>query len=1153
MNTQQTAVVEAGALRRGFGGHLLGQACEAVTDNIYRGVFKAIAVGALGGAAVATVSEKDAALTSALLGLAFLLPFVLLAPTAGSLSDRLPKRTIMVTVRLCEPVLCSLAALAVWWHSEGLMFAAIALLGAMSAFFSPVKYAVIPELVADKDLEGANGRLQALSNLAIVGGIVLAGLVDPGLLAATPLARLGTAGVVWILALLFCGLGLSGTLRIPRLPAQNPGRRLASPLAMREQLAVLRVAPGLVIPAVCLAAFWALAAICDLAMANIAAHTWHLGLIHIAGLNVVMALGLALGSELAPRLIVRAYPAGAPMVGAFVAGASVLFAALVAGYPGGVAGASGPWAFAAGIFLAGLGGGLWMVPLNVLLQERAPASHRGLVFSASNLVGTLGLIGGFLVVGAAGQVMAAWQVFGLVGAAIVAAAIAFLHARYARQSVAWLAALAVRLLYRVKVEGDEHLPATGGCLVVCNHVAYADGPILFACLSRPGRFLVWKKIVDRPIVGFPLRAAGVIPVDGDNPNRALIASMEAATEAARRGEVVVIFPEGKLTRNGHLHRFNRGMERIARAAGVPIVPAWLEGLHGDWSSRAPRRDRFRLRRPITLVVGAPLDAQTPAGIARQAVVDLSFRASLLTSQADGRDLATATLAVARRHPRSLAVADAQGRLDRLRLCGVAKVLVPALGLADDEARVGILLPPGRGGAVANLALLLAGRCTVNLNHTVGAEGLAVMGCLAGLRTILTSKIYHRRIGEPALPGRVLYLEDLLPALPKWRVLLAMAGTLLLPLRLQHRSRPDAVAALVFSSGSTGVPKGVQLTHRQLLASCRAMVRHLDLHPGQDVVLTPLPLFHSFGLSVGLHLGLAHGLGIAGQADPTDGAALGALAQATRGSFLISTPTFVRGYLRRVSREQFAHLRLAVVGAERCPAELRAKFSEAYGAPLLEGYGCTELAPVVSVNVPDSRRDGEREEGQRDGTVGRALPGVSVVAMDVDSRQILPPDREGLLVVRSPARMLGYLDRDDLTQKAFVHDGYDTGDIGRVDADGFITITGRLARFAKVGGEMVPLDKVEADLSAALRVRHPDAEFTLAVAAVRDESRGERLLVLHTGLPCTATDLAALAETLPPLFRPKARDVHQVEALPSLGSGKRDLKALREMAERIAAG
>jgi len=530
---------------------------------------------------------------------------------------------------------------------------------------------------------------------------------------------------------------------------------------------------------------------------------------------------------------------------------------------------------------------------------------------------------------------------------------------------------------------------------------------------------------------------------------------------------------------------------------------------------------------------------------------LDYPSALERSMLDTRTLGSAALRMARKHPRAIAVSDTTGSLNRIKLAGAALALRRHLELAADEERVGVLLPPGRGGTIVNLSLALMGRTAVNLNHTASGSGLTRMCELSEVRTVITAGAYTDRIGRPDLDVRWVDVQALIPRVPRIHVVLSMLKVLLLPARLLVNANPDAVACLVFSSGSTGDPKGVQLTHRQVLANLEGTSAHLALRENEDSIFSPLPLFHSFGLTTGMWLPVVCGFGLVCHADPRDGRTIGMLVEKYRPTFLVSTPTFVRSYARRVPKEQFASLRFAVVGAEKCPEDLRTSFREKYGTELLEGYGCTELAPVVSANQPDECVAGVYETGIRPGSIGRPLPGVEVVTIDPDTGEILPEGETGLLLVRSAARMLGYLGRDDLTREVFLHDGYNTGDIGYVDSDGFIFITGRLARFAKIAGEMVPMDLVEEQLATALlKAAGAGHEHDLAVAAAPDEARGEKLVLLYTSLPCGIGELLDLAGDLPALYTPRVRDAYQVEALPVLGTGKRDLRRLRQLAEEL---
>ncbi|MCS6971172.1 MAG: MFS transporter [Planctomycetota bacterium] len=1127
--------------------HLAASYGGAALDNLFQfaagATLTSLAYQRLSGAEADALARDFTAYALAL----FMLPTIVLSPLAGNLGDRTPKQLIFRAARCLDLLVAALGVLGLWLAAPWLIFAALFLLGCTTAFFSPVKYSAIPELVSRDDLPAANAWVQAVTIGAIVSGMAMGGLCDPRVQAwigeqIGVTFSISPALTIACLSLLLCGIGIAGALTVPTLPAQRPQAALA-PLSFVQQLQAI-TSPGIFIPIISLCGFWALGAATKTLIQPVAVGVWAAGEGTQALLFLSIAGGIAIGAALAAPLMQRTFPAGAPIAGGLIAGGALLAAGLLALQSGSL------WAFAFCLLLCGVGAGLWEVPLQVFVQERSRQEERTRILAGANLTSNIAIIMAALAVGPGASALgldgpSALFALGLLSTVLALAALG----AYRGQVACWLGALLLRALFRIDARGWERLPQQGGCLIAANHISLADGVLLAATLPRRARFMVYKWYCDLPVIGWVLKAWGVIPVDAQMPAKALIAAVQAATNAARAGEVVVVFPEGKLSRSGILDRFRPGIERIAREAGVPIVPCAISGLWRSPWSFAPQRQWSPLwRRPVHITLGEPLPCDTPAPVVRQAVSRLLAEQAIARCEDERRTLGAETLARCRTRPRALAVIDARGVLPRWQLAGAALTLRTRLGLAPDEQHVGVLLPPGRGGAVANLALALAGRTAVNLNHTAGAKQLRRMCELAGIKTLITADLYLQRIGDPQLPLRYVRLDALLPAIPKIVILWHALRAIVLPPSWLDKARPQAVAALVFSSGTTGDPKGVQLTHAQILANCDSINAAIMPEP-QTVLLSPLPLFHSFGLVPGMWLPLTTGFTVAAHPDPNDAKGVGELAAQARATFTITTATFARGWLRRIPAEQFSALRFAIAGAEKCPKELRDAFREKFGAELLEGYGCTELAPVVSTNLPAVTVRGEREELSRDHSVGRPLPGIHVMATDIETRAVLPPGREGLLVVISPARMLGYLGRDDLTAKAFIHGGYDTGDVGFVDEDGFVHITGRLARFAKIGGEMVPLDLVEETLQAAL-----SGLGELAVVAVPDPERGERLVVLVAGEQVPEPQaLLAAASQLPPLWRPRARDIYRVESLPVLGTGKRDLGGIKRLARSCVEG
>ncbi len=474
-------------------------------------------------------------------------------------------------------------------------------------------------------------------------------------------------------------------------------------------------------------------------------------------------------------------------------------------------------------------------------------------------------------------------------------------------------------------------------------------------------------------------------------------------------------------------------------------------------------------------------------------------------------------------------------------------------LATDERYVGILLPPTVAGVVTNLALSLDSRVTVNLNYTLTPA--LIDSCIrqASIRHIITSRRFLDRTGLQCNADPI-FLEDLkdAPTLPDkvTGALLAYAMPIPFLVRLLgvHRLRTDEEMTVIFTSGTTGDPKGAVLTFGNVSANVDTVDRVIHLNR-DDVVLGILPFFHSFGFIITLWAALAHDVKAAYHVNPLDARAIGQLCREQKGTILLATPSFLRTYTRRCSPEDFSSVQVVVTGAERLPSDLANAFEQKFGIRPVEGYGTTELAALIASNVPPSRARGSAATVCREGTVGRPVPGVRVKAVDLETGADLRPGEQGMLWATGPNVMKGYLGQPETTA-AVIRDGwYVTGDVGIVHADGCIELAGRVSRFAKIAGEMVPLVRIEEALAAI--AGNDDDGPRIAVTAIPDEVRGERIVVVHTPLAHTPHDLRrALVEAgLPNLFIPSAGSFVEVDALPMLGTGKLDLRQIRELALR----
>ncbi|MBO0697275.1 MAG: AMP-binding protein [Zavarzinella sp.] len=728
--------------------------------------------------------------------------------------------------------------------------------------------------------------------------------------------------------------------------------------------------------------------------------------------------------------------------------------------------------------------------------------------------------------------------------------------------------LATRLIYRIKVTGAENVPATGPALLLSNHVTYVDWLLVWAASPRKVRFVAWAGWTRNPLFRWFLRVTDSILINGEGGPKQIVRSLQQITAALDRGEAICLFPEGALSRGGGtMLPFRKGFERVLKDAKqhVPVIPICLYQLWGSIFSYAggkvlwkwPERIPYR----VSVAFGTPLQPTVTAQEVRLAIQALSADVAIRES-GDLRPVHRQFVRTAARFSNLRKVAWIDASAGKPVEFTYLKALVGSIcmsrwlaGRIGTEKNVGLWLPTSAGSALANIGLNFLGRTTVNLNYTAGIDATRSAVRQTGMKTIVTSKRFLARVPLELEGVNLIHLEDALAGITKWQKVRALLAAAILPgWALEHLvlglggHKPDDIATIIFSSGSTGEPKGVPLTFRNLSSNTAASSVHLGLLKS-DRLLAILPFFHSFGYTLLLWLPVQVGGSAVFYPDPRQAKEVGELAKAHRCTGMLGTATFLRFYLRRSEPDSFRSLRLLVCGAERLPPALAKEFEEKFGVLPMEGYGCTELSPVVAANVPDVNVRGIKQIRNKIGTVGQPLPGVACRIVDPDTDRPVPPTSEGMLQVKGPNLMPGYLNRPDLTAKVVKDGWYTTGDMAKIDEDGFVIITGRLSRFAKIAGEMVPLEKVEEDMHAVLGTN----DRVLAVTALPDEKRGERLVVLY--LPAFTMPPREMAQKLgergiPNLWVPGDRDYFAVKELPVLGTGKLDLRRVKDLALEV---
>ncbi len=473
-------------------------------------------------------------------------------------------------------------------------------------------------------------------------------------------------------------------------------------------------------------------------------------------------------------------------------------------------------------------------------------------------------------------------------------------------------------------------------------------------------------------------------------------------------------------------------------------------------------------------------------------------------------------------------------------------------LAPDERYVGVLLPPSAAGVAANAALGIDRRISVNLNYTVTSEVMNDCIKQCGIQHVLTSRRVLDKL-DFQLEAELVFLEDFKDRISLADKLLSFAAARLLPMPILERRlglkevRPDDLLTVIFTSGSTGRPKGVMLTQENVGSNVAAVDEIIRLTK-DDVLLGILPFFHSFGYTVTLWTVLTLDPKGVYHYSPLEAREVGKLCRKHGVTIMLSTPTFLRSYARRCEPDDFRTVQVLFTGAEKLPPELADAFQQKFGIRPIEGYGCTELSPIASANIPPGRGMKGQFEGVKEGTIGRPLPGIAAKIVDLDTGADIGPDRTGMLLFTGPNVMKGYLGKPDLTKEVLRDGWYVTGDVAEIDEEGFIKITGRISRFSKLAGEMVPHLKIEETLNRVLELDDAE-EIHLAVSAVPDPKKGERIVVLHTGLVIPPEEICRkLAEAgLPPLWTPAPDSFRQVPRIPVLGTGKLDLKGVKDLA------
>lgn len=1112
----------------------------------------------------------------------FIIPSIIVFSPAGFLSDKFPKNEILKYGALCNIPIFILLTLCYFGGAFWLAMSLSLVLGIQSAFFAPAKYGYIKELVGRGYLTWGNGIVQAsvivamLLSLALFSSFIKqlpVGLSDPNLL----LKELGFVGII------LCGFVILESILSFLLPTltktRTPSLRLALYLKgrlLKRNIKLLGKHRMVFLSILFVALFWSitqlLVYIFPIYLKNLAALESPIGILLAA-----TGLGIVLGCTIAGR-----YSKNYIETGLIPLGAGLMFLAILS-----VTYFHSLLLLSFIVFLFGLGGALYIVPLQALMQFYTNDKELGRVLVGSKVVQNLGLLLSLAV--ASLWAFLEWnpKLLFYLASTLSLGVLIYTLKLLPFSLVRILISMALLQRYKLIVEGFDNLPRKGGVLLLGNHISFIDWAIVQMALPKRVYFVMERSIYSRWYVRLFIDFFGVIPVS-DAASEASIEKIQARLKA---GDMVCFFPEGVISRHGHLNEFKDGFEAIAKGVDskeAVILPFYIRGLWGSIFSRSNEQFRERKRsftkRSVSIAFGPPLDIHTPRDRIKSKIFEMSFKAWEHQCK-NSPTLAGGFIESCKRGGGDIAVIDTQtGSMSYRRLLTICLMLSQDMkemkfkplpqktsycSLTNDC--IGVLLPSSIAALICNFASVLAGKIVVNLNFTNGAAATLAALEATNILHIYTSRKFLERLKDKGIEFdfsgyEVHYMEDLVASIRKQKIgfivnltLISLLPTWLLKLLFAKDSTIDSTCAILFSSGSEGRPKGVMLSHLNIMSNI-AQIADVIHAKHDECILASLPPFHAFGLTVTTFMPIIENMLMITHADPTDALGVAKAIAQNKVTIMCATSTLLGIYARnpKLDRVMFDSIRLTVAGAEKLKSDIRDAYTMKFNKPIYEGYGATETTPVASVNLPDEFdvTHWRVHRANKEGSVGMPLPGTAIRIVDPDSLEQLPTGEQGLILIGGHQIMQGYLNDPNKSEDVLISLGgirwYKSGDKGYLDSDGFLHITDRYSRFVKIGGEMISLSSLEEDIARELKLRNIATDTKLCTAGVEDAKKGEKIVLLIESNEATQQIIKAIKDSdIRPIRKPSL--YFEVDSLPMLGSGKMDLKGVKALADSLSQG
>ena len=1102
-----------------------------------------------------------------------IIPFILLFTLSGFLSDKYDKKNILVYGAVSSFLLSILMIISYLSGNFYFAMGSLVLLAIQSAVYSPAKFGIIIDIYGRKNLASGNAFLQAISMMAILFSIASASIVfeifynNNNLQTLTTKEELLSAILpltYYIVPFAFLEMLVSFLFLKNISTSYNKNKDLTlnkkelfQGKLLQNNMKILTSNNAIFLSVIGLSVFWGISQSTMAVFPSFA--KMYLGISDVSIINGVIGasgIGIAIGSIMYSKISKYYIEVGTIPLAAFGMALTLYISTLVAS----------PIRLAIIFLFFGFFGGMFIVPLNALIQFNAKKKVLGTILAGNNWFHSVSM---FLMLGM--TTIVSYYGFDPLKTIYLILLITLIGTMYTiyqlpQSLILLFLKTIVGMKYKLEVNGITNIPQTGGVLLLGNHISWIDWAVVLMAVPKEVRFVMDKTIYSKWYIKWIFRMFNAIPIS----NASSKTTIKIIAKQLDEGNIVVIFPEGSITRNGHLGEFKKGFEKILQltSTDVKVVPFYIRGLWESMFSRANQKFKKSNRTNSVTISFARYMKKENANIisVKKQIINLSTK-SWQEHIKNLKPLNETIFNRLKELKNNMIFTDSTGlELSGHKFLTASIVFKNLLKKQIENQNVGILLPSSTAGAFINYSVLLMGKTAVNLNYTSQIETLKYCISKAQIKSIITSRKFIEKLElrgidlkEAFEDVELIYLEDLRQNISKAKSLSVFLSVKILPSFLSKliyltKTKKDDTVLILFSSGSEGTPKGIELSGDNILGNAQQIANIINVND-EDIILGSLPLFHAFGIVVTTYLPLIEGIRCVAHPDPTDGLAIAKLISSYKVTIMCGTSTFFRLYTKnqKIHSLMFESLRLVVSGAEKLREDVRIEFKKRFAKDILEGFGTTETSPVATCNLPDVLSpDFSIQKGCKAGTVGMAIPGTTIKVVDPVTFKELKVNEEGMILISGIQVMKSYLDDEERTKKALkvinAKTYYITGDKGKLDEDGFLTIVDRYSRFAKIGGEMISLGAIEELISKF--IESTDNLIDFLVTSLEDEKKGEKIVLLISN--ANKEFIQELKEKILKNFDNKLMipsEIKIVEEIPKLGSGKKDFAKAKYLASQ----